>query len=214
MSDFKERIKNLEASRQSDGVQPGPCDPVYGCPPPTEVVCIKVDKVFEECKQTKVIERTTDLSGIAVGTITDVECVSVEVIEGDPYLPFECEILPGGRVRLAFFFRFTFRFTDSTGTKTFTSDPIFEEQIVRLSRAGEKGLEPECDVFLECVECFLADTTTVVCCIGKLALFKLIARVQLLIPAYGFCPEPEECEVAGKCPEFRPVWPPFPPQIP
>ncbi len=201
-------------SNMRQEVGPGPCDPVYGCPPPTEIVCIKTKKVYEECKLTEVNQPVTDLSGLATGTITDVECVSAEVVDAPPYFPGPtCTILAGRRVRVVFFWRYTFRWTDDTGTHTFTSDPIMEEFTVRLARAGEAGLEPECDVFLECLECFLIDSTTVRCCIGKLILFKLFAEVQLLIPAYGFCPEPEECEVAGECPDFVPTWPPFPPQL-
>ncbi|KKM12380.1 hypothetical protein SY88_04360 [Clostridiales bacterium PH28_bin88] len=203
--------KGVQASQ--DEIRPQRCDPVYGCPPPTEIVCIKVDKVFEECILTRTNEPVTDLTGIAVGPITDVQCVSAEVVEEPPYFVTTCVILPGRRVKVTFFWRFTFRFTDSTGTKTFTSDPIMEEFTVRLTRAGERGLVPECDVFLECLECFLVDETLVKCCIGKLIAFKLISRVQLLVPAYGFCPQPEECPPVGECPPFVPTWPPFPPQI-
>jgi hypothetical protein len=208
MAEVKKTIKT-----RHNEILPGPCDPVYGCPPPTELVCVKVDKVYEECKLTRVNEPVTDLCDIAVGTITDVECVSAEVVEEPPYFQTTCTILPGRRVRVVFFWRYTFKYTDAVGTKTFTSDPIMEEFTVILGRAGERGLQPQCEVFLECLDCFLIDTTIVRCCIGKLVLFKLFAHVQLLIPAYGFCPEPEECVVAEECPPFVPVWPPYPPQI-
>ncbi len=80
-------------------------------------------------------------------------------------------------------------------------------------RIREKDLQVHCEVFLECLECFVSGPRKVTCCIGKLMAFKLVALVQLLIPAYGFCPEPDECvKVEDACPEFIPVWPPYPPQ--
>jgi len=82
-----------------------------------------------------------------------------------------------------------------------------------MDRADEKDLVAQCEVFLECVECFVSGFQEVTCCIGKLIVFKLVALVQLLVPAYGFCPEPDLCpQVEAECPEFDPGWPPFSPQ--
>ncbi len=39
----------------NEAITPGPCAEVP-CPPPTEIVCIKADKVYQECKQTEVLE--------------------------------------------------------------------------------------------------------------------------------------------------------------
>ncbi|TDA69918.1 MAG: hypothetical protein D9V47_03780 [Clostridia bacterium] len=196
---------------RQEQIVPGPCDPVVGCPPPTEIACIKVDKVYESCKHTQVNVETVDLLTIippAVPPITDVECVSADLVPGSQ----TCQILPGGRVRASFSYTYTIRFTDATGTRTFTSAPIAVEKTVVMARAGEPGLSPQCEVFLECVEAFLIDETVVQVCIGKMVLFKLFAHVQLMVPSYGFCPQPEECRVAGECPTFEPTWPPYPPQ--
>ena len=44
-----------------------------------------------------------------------------------------------------------------------------------------------------------ADERSVFCAtcnlrINKIIVFKLFAEVQLMVPSYGFCPEPPECE--------------------
>lgn len=196
------------------GIKPGPCDPYEGCPPPTEIECIMVDKVYEECKVTQVNTVDTDITKQAVGDIIDIQCVRAEVVG-----PIECEKLPCSRVRAAFYYKFTFRWTDDAGVHTKTSEPIFVEKIVRMNRANEPNLNVHCEIFVDCIECFLIDHTVVRCCIGNLIVFKLFAKVQLMVPAYGFCPEPPDCTkvVPDKCPSPSDwldtiVWPPFYPE--
>lgn len=187
---------------------PGPCDPVTGCPPPTEIACIKVDKVYESCRVSQVNNHVVTITPI--GPVTDVQCISAQMVPDT----LTCTILPGpgGRVRASFQYTFTVRWVDDLGPHTTTSTPIAAEFTVRMARAGEPGLQPQCEVYLECIDAFLSNTTEITACIGKLVLFKLFAHVQLLVPTYGFCPEPEECQIAGECPEWQPGWPPYPPQ--
>lgn len=181
---------------------------------PTEVVCIKTEKVYESCRKVQVNEEVVDLTSIAVGQVLEVECVDVELVIDKDH-PFICEKIEGTRrARTSFFFRFRFRFVDESGQRFFTSEPIFHEKVVVLSeRILERQLFVQCEVFLDCFECFVSNFQEVTCCIGKLLVFKLVALVQLLVPSYGFCPEPDLCvQVLAECPEFEPVWPPFPPQ--
>jgi hypothetical protein len=202
-----------------NGVYPGPCNynletQQYECPPPTEIVCIKTEKVYESCKLVQTNEEVTNLAGIAVGEIEDVWCVDVELVI-DAQHPFVCEKIQGTRrARTSFYFRYRFAYIDQEGQKYFTSAPVFHEATVIMSdRIFEKQLFVQCEVFLECFECFVSGFQLVTCCIGKLILFKLVALVQLLIPAYGFCPEPDDCvQVEAECPDYEPLWPPFPPQ--
>ncbi len=201
------------------GIVPGPCEfnvetQQFECPAPTEIVCIKTEKVYESCKRVQTNEEVTDLSGIAVGEIEDVWCVDVELVVDDNH-PFICEKVNGTRrARASFYYRFRFAYIDQEGQKFFTSNPIFHEVTVIMSeRILEKGLFVQCEVFLDCFECFVSGPAQVTCCIGKLIVFKLVALVQLLVPSYGFCPEPEDCvQVEAECPDYEPIWPPFPPQ--
>ncbi|OWZ82955.1 hypothetical protein [Natranaerobius trueperi] len=178
---------------------PGPIENPEHFPPPVAIDCIKVDKVYEECKFTDVNELDITLDDI--DQLTDVECISVEVIEK------KCEIVYDDKVRLWIKYEVTYEVNGETRSHVETF-----EKIVVLARAGEDGLEPQCEVFLECLDAFVLKNNTIKLCIGKLLLFKLIAHVQLLVPVYGFCPEPKECQVAGECPEFDPIWPPYPEQ--
>lgn len=209
------RSKNYD---NDNDIRPGFCDPYEGCPPPTEIVCIKVDKVFEECKLAQVNTIDTDLSKEAEGEITDVQCIRAELVVDKDH-PRECEILPCNRVRSSFYYKFKFKWKDDLGEHVFTSDPIKVEKIGRMNRAGEPGLDVQCEVFVDCIECFLINHDTVRCCIGKLVVYKLFAHVQLLVPAYGYCPEPPDCKkvVPEDCPSPQEwlktiVWPPFYPE--
>jgi hypothetical protein len=206
MSAFDE-LKDLGLwEAEQVGPTPGRCDPVYGCPPPTEIDCIIVDKVFESCRRTLVDEPVVTVTGV-VGPITEVVCTGATLV-GTP----TSTILPGRRIRVDFSYQYTFRWVDDAGSHTFTSASRPMTVITRLPRTGEAGLTPRTEVFLDCLECFVSDTNVITCCIGILVLFKLIATVQIMVPTYGYCPQPPECEVTGICPTFTPTWPPYPPQ--
>jgi hypothetical protein len=204
-------------SNQVADVQLGQCDPVYGCPPPTEVVCIVVEKVYDECKYSEVNEDEFVYYASPDNPVIDVECKKVELV-GEPY----CEVVKPGRVRATFTYRIKTKIFFEDNTSTTLSQDVTVMKNLNIPRAGEEGLNVQCYVpFLECLTCFIRDEelvegqirTTIICCVGKFLLIKLKATVQLAIPAYGFCPEPPDCdEVLGECPDFIPPWPPFPPQ--
>ncbi len=210
----KPAAEGLKTARlRQTGIHPGPCYH-HGCPPPTEIVCINVEKVYEECKRVQVNEEIVDLSGVAVGDIQQVFCKEPELVI-DKHHSYICEKLPGSnRARVSFYFRFRFDYQDQEGFKCFTSEPVFHQAIVIMSeRICDKRIIVQCHVYLECIDCFASNLQQVTCCIGKLIVFKLVAPVQLMIPAYGFCPEPEDCtQVEAECPEYFPEWPPYPPQ--
>lgn len=213
-------MKTVEQSvRQVNDVHPGPCDPYLGCPPPTEIVCIKVDKVYYECKNIQVNEDEFEYCPEENCPVVDVSCYKVELI-AEPC----CEVVKPGLVSVSFQYKVTVRLFFPT-----TCDPAFKDlsqvitvtKLFNIPRAGEEGLHVQCYVpFLECLDAFISavdpvnySKVTILACVGKYILIKLKATVQLMIPAYGFCPEPPDCdEVFGICPDFRPEWPPYPPQ--
>lgn len=200
-------------------VLPGPCDPYLGCPPPTEIVCIKVDKVYYECKNIQVNEDEFCYEPKPECPVVDVSCYEVELC-GEPC----CEVVKAGLVSVTFRYKVTVRLFFPP-----TCEPAFKDlcqvitvtKLFNIPRAGEEGLHVQCYVpFLECLDAFISAVdpengkVTILACVGKYILIKLKATVQLMIPAYGFCPEPPDCdEVFGICPDFRPEWPPYPPQI-
>lgn len=272
-SEISEEV--LSAKKHHGPVRPGPCSP-RGCPPPTEIVCIKTKKVYQECKQVEPIERVEVYGLYIPPATTEVECVKVcpGVISCEdagcqpPQSPLPpgfhlredtseevtergkkqkkktcvCECMTGdGTVTLEeikdFPIQITVEFFDrngmSLGEQTGWAKICIPEKTVCLSRAGEPQLKCEVDIFLSCVMCIIKEEQAntlksaaedrhvsvpepvqrvVSCCINKVIVFKLVAEVQLMVPSYGFCPEPCDCEeiVAGECPEAEAEWPPYP----
>ncbi len=196
--------------RQNNGVQPGPCPIIDGvpvCPPPTQIDVITVTRVFDECMNTQVeeteivieIEPTPDLTA---------QCVGVTLV-GEP----TCSVLNGNVVRVNAELEVTTSVNGTTGTGT-----IDIERSFIMYRAGEEDLTTNCFVYPECLTCYISATdetsVTVTCCVGVMVLLRLQAEVQLMIPSYGYPPEPAECEEAlGQCPaQYNPTWPPYPSQ--
>lgn len=189
-----------------------PCPP-KPCPP-KEIDILLVTKVYQECRLVDTNE-IIDFPEVPVGAV-DVECLGAELI-GEPI----CMINANQTVTVTFSFVTAYQFLDING------NPIGDVQVVQsdesrtvvLSRAGEPGLDCLVEIFLECLLCFVSERDMegniieVTCCVGKQIIFKLVADVELQIPTFGFAPVPPDCEqVIGECPEFNPVWPPFPPQ--
>ena len=224
-------MKTIEQSvRQVNDVQPGPCDPYLGCPPPTEIVCIKVDKVYYECKNIQVNEDEFEYTPTPECPVLDVSCYKVELYSLKSLTNTNngpepcCEVVKPGLVSVTFRYKVTIRlFFPNTCDPAFTDlyQIITVTKLFNIPRAGEEGLHVQCYVpFLECLDAFISAVdpetgrVTIIACVGKYILIKLKATVQLMVPAYGFCPEPPDCdEVFGICPDFRPEWPPYPPQI-
>ena len=200
--------------RQAEnGIVSGHCDPVYGCPPPTEIVCILTEKVYDEYKNTQVDEDTFIFEADPDNTLRGVECQDVEVLEGP-----HCAVVTPGRVRVSFTYRVTIRMTPEDGQKVLIYRDFTVLKTLKIHRAGEEFLVAQCSVpFIECLDCFVKEEepdydfvkTIIVCCIGKYLLIKLTEQVQLLIPSYGISPVPPDCEEIIECSGSRPPWPPF-----
>ncbi len=183
-------------------------------PPATEIDCINAAKLYWRCKKNLVSEMIADVSGIAAGEVVEAECLKAELLD-DPEHPVKVEKIPGtDQVKVSFYFVYSILFRDSAGLKVMNSPPIFHgETFVVPTRVRDRRIDALANIFLDCLECFVSGAQQVTCCIGKLILLQLVSRVQLLIPTYGFCPEPADCpEIQSECPDFSPVYPPFPPQ--
>ncbi|MDW7674770.1 MAG: hypothetical protein SCK28_09560 [Bacillota bacterium] len=204
----------MSNQKRHAGVQPGPCPVIDGvpvCPPPTEIDIIKVKKVFAECAHSQVEEVFIDFEVNGNGTDLTAQCGTAEVLEE------ECRVISPGLVKVTATLEVTSTLNGLEESQEFTIEKVF-----RLARAGEDGLTPQCHIYPSCLLCFVSDedvvdeetVVTVTCCIGILIVIKLEAEVQLMIPTYGYPPQPPECAeaVGGQCPDFIPEWPPYPPQ--
>jgi hypothetical protein len=180
-------------------------------------VCIAVDKIYDECKNVQVETIEFTFEADPENPVEDVICLNVEIVAGPT-----CEVVNSGRVRVTTTFSTTVRVILQDGT---TEDLTQETTVIKtfnMPRAGENGLVVVCDIpFLECLQAFVQSeeleygvlNTTIIACVGKYTVLRLLANVQLMIPAYGFCPEPPDCEeVLSECPDFSPQWPPYPVQ--
>ncbi len=199
-------------------IRPGKCPVIDGipqCPPPTEIDCIKVNKVMQECKEADVEKIIFALQEPIPRNFVDrIDCVSAKIVSD-----IVCDIPKNGRVSVDFDLEVICKIV-LTDTNCITlQKTVHVYKSVRLWRAGEPGLKCEVDIpLVACLECFISKVeegcvTEITCCVGKLFLFKLISEVQLMIPTYGYCAEPPECQNGlGECPDFDPPWPPYPPQ--
>ena len=199
-------------------IQPGPCDPVYGCSPPTEIVCIVTEKVYDECKNTQVNEDEFIVMAKADNQVVRAQCKKVKLLNHPV-----CDDSWPGRVRVTFTYRVKIKVFFQNDTSTTLSRDVTVIKNFNVPRAGEEGLDVQCFIpLIECLKCFVKSEeeaengkikTTIVCSVANLLVIKLTATVQLLIPAYGLSPEPPDCnEVLGESSDFDPPWPPFPPQ--
>ena len=108
----------------------------------------------------------------------------------DAQHPFTCEKIPNtNRARVSFWYRFRFTFIDQAGQKFFTSEPIFFEKTVILSdRIFDKRLFLQCEVFLDCFECFVSGPQQVTCCIGTVSYTHLSVITTTALTSCRFSP--------------------------
>jgi len=194
-------------------VSPGPCDPYEGCPPPTEIVCIEVPKVYDFCFQS---ERKENVC-------FDIPCECMPPIPAD--VSIECSITSANCFEVAReatgvdgFFNITLR-VNVEGTITIRNAdgsvrctfPICFGFLKTVVLCAPVGTEVVCDVVSSrCGPCFIVNNQ--VCCeIDLCIIIQIIAIVKLLVPAYGFC-VPAECETLPKPPLVCPPEFLFPPQ--
>lgn len=196
-----------DIKQENGNIQPGPCPIVNGvqqCPPPTQIDIIKVTKVFEECMHAQVEQVEIEIEIEPESGLT-AECGGVTITSS------ECSVINGNIIRYNAELEVTTNVNGETGTGTIEIERYFQ-----MARAGDPALTPQCQIFPECLMSYISDegetSVTVTCCVGVLILLRLEAEVQLMVPSYGYPPEPGECELIDeKCPaQYDPVWPPYP----
>ncbi len=172
--------------------------------PPPVMECITARKIYWRCQKFLVSEVVVDVSASARGKVVEAQCLRAElVIDGEH--PVAVEKLPGAeRVQVSFYYKLTVRYVDQGGSRMTTSSPILYRGIFAVDPPGQdRRLEPDADIYLDCLECFVSGRQQITCCTGIIILLQLVATVQLLIPAYGFCPEPDPCVPAEThCSEY------------
>jgi hypothetical protein len=204
---------------------PGPCDPLLGCPPPTELVCIRTTKVYDFCFEQDIglqncvnIPLTCSLTITPTppptGSTASCAITSVTCTAGTPMpIPGQDGFSTVAKT-VVVNYTVTILNPDSTLYCTFSATFTFARTVVVC---GPIGTTADCDAFATCGPCIILPpsgliTLGQVCCNFNLCtLLEAHADVKLLIPAYGFC-APALCR-SGGFPPF-PCPPPFlfPPQ--
>lgn len=190
-------------------VQPGPFPP-RKIPPPIEAVCVQVEKIYDACSQKRCAEiQFDDLSKEPRKIIScetadfEFDC-SLTQIQDDP---------PLVRVTVEYRYRVIVVYEDKHGTER-TVEHI-EEHDKSVILFGTEEMFCKVEAVLECLGCDIISPTKIFCEVGEFIVIKSALEVQLLIPSFGFCPPPPECEeLPTRCEEFLEAPPPplFPPQ--
>jgi hypothetical protein len=185
----------------ADQVTPGPC-PSTGCPPPTEIDCIVVDKIYASCVQTV----TTS------GTFTIIGCTSTPVTCLVDLASSGCTvgaITPTGTDDINNVTFVVSVVLDVTCPAVVTPVPETLVTTVTVPLYNPSGTTPSCNILSASCTCVLISPSTVSCTVSVCLLTQTSATVQLLVPTYGFC-QPEPCAVGPLLP--CPPTPLFPPQ--
>ena len=192
---------------------PGLCPP-EGCPPPTRIECIAVDKVYDSCFQIDDVTRTItiprgsasgEFSGtFAVGDIITcalngiVTCTEIKRTSvGDGF--FSVTVLVSVPIRL----------TNSNVPAQYVDRIVTFTKTVTL--CCPPGVEPDCSestlIACSCLITALVNESAieVTCDVQVCLVLKCILRVQLLVPSYGFCVPAPCVTLPGVCPPTPPA---------
>ena len=182
--------------------------------PGFETACVIVDKVYFQCKQRECIEdvkvRVPD-SCIHKHGFLDVIFNPGEIKRGTLVIT-DMPDKPGfRRVRFKVKITFTVRVKNATGSvESITGElPLIQKDIV-LYIPGARD-EFTFKILVETLSESLTkkpifDDGALIFTIGVFIITKVVGKVQLLIPEYGFCPVPCECvdfQEDGICEEFE-----------
>ena len=190
-------------------VLPGPIDPGK-VPPPIEAVCVQVEKIYDACSQKRCAEVELDAlcnvpSRVISCTTSDFDFTcNLTQIQDDP---------PLVRVNVSYSYTITVIYNDESGAeRTITRDVEHEKSVILF---GTDEMFCKVEAVLECLGCDILSPNKIFCEVGEYIVIKSALEVQLLIPSYGFCPPPPECEeLPTRCEAFLEAPPPplFPPQ--
>jgi hypothetical protein len=196
----------------SDAIVPGPCSGY--CPPPTEIDCIQVNKVYDFCFEadtnTNVCTPIPSSCGtlptgtVATGSVSGVTCT---VVGTTPILSSTGQPTGFADVTLLVTVTITYTLTHAGVTIcTFTGSFSFMKTIVLCAPTGTTidCTAPSSTVSPVAILSGQVCATVTIC-----LLVSSVAMVNLLVPSYGFC-TPAPCVVSPNPPFTCPPSPLFP----
>jgi len=196
----------------TDVVTPGPC-PEEGCPPPTEIDCIEVTKVYDFCFQTDTRENIcfaipsscghVPPGSTAAGSVTSVSCTTQSIT------PIANS---GGFANVTLLVTvmesITLTAPDGATICTFTGQFFY---LKTVTLCAPSGVSITCTAPATAVGPCVIIAGDVCCTVNICLLIESNALVKLLVPTYGFC-LPAPCVVSPSPPFSCPPSPLFPPQ--
>ncbi|MHB1406463.1 MAG: YncE family protein [Desulfitobacteriaceae bacterium] len=166
----------------------------------TESVCIIVEKVYASCQQRECFPAFTITLPTAPGPFTFVSMTFANGL----ILPGSIVITPipsrpnFSRVQFTIQIPYTLTLRDATGalvTLTGNLPDILKDIILYLPPTRpEFDLNLRIETRTELLTSPSFSATTIEIAIGSFVVTKVTGLVQLLVPAFGFCPEPPVCE--------------------
>lgn len=189
-------------------IGPGLCPP-EGCPPPTRIECISVDKVYDSCFQVE--ERTRVF---AVPGFTGVLAVGDLIACGPtPLAPITCREISrtavgGGFFNIVMAINIPLTLTNPTIPAQTANEIFTVTKTVTLCCPAEATADCSDTNLTSCV-CVITNIVdgilSVTCDIQVCVVIKCILTVQLLVPSYGFCTPAPCVALPGVCPPAPPA---------
>ncbi len=194
--------------------------------PGFKTACIMVDKVYFQCQQRECIENVkvrVPHSCMPKFEFLDVIFNPGEIIRGTLVITDIPSRPNFRRVRFRVKITFTARVKNITtgAIESITGElpPIQKDVVLYIPGARDEfTFKIIVDTLSESLTEPVLDDRTLIFTIGVFMIIKVVGKVQLLIPEYGFCPVPPECEDFQPdeiCDEFEMADFPdfFPPQL-
>ena len=189
----------------------------------TVPVCVVIEKVFDSCLQRECFENLS--IPLPTGGVRPFTFVSLTFLNG-MIVPGSIIITPipstlTARVQFTIQIPFTLTLRDATGavfTVTGTLPDIKKDIVLFFPPTpSEFDFNLRVETRTEVLGLATFTATTIVLSIGTFIISKITGCVQLLIPEFGFCPTPHECEEfepGNPCEDFEDADVPdfFPPQ--
>jgi len=204
-------------------ITPGPVEPGQ-IPEPTEIACIEVTKIYDACSQRLCLDNIPSITFVPTGTnpvFSECNNITVTLVTPPGFVITPITDRPGfARVEATFLVSYDIiiNYPDGTTQTLPANTTTFTKDIVLYVPNSEIAIM-KYEAVAECLygKVNVGTTTTVDVILGIWIVIKSAVDVQLLIPAYGFCPTPPSCEEfpSNVCDEFmqRP-FPSFdPPQL-
>lgn len=194
------------------GAALSPSDPIdltdpYQLEEITESVCIIVEKVYASCQQRECFPAFTVTlpTGVPPFTFVSMTFATGVIVPGSIAITPIPSRPNFSRVQFTIRIPYSLILRDSTGTLfTLTGNlPDINKDIVMYF----PPTRPEFDFNLrvetrtEVLTSPLFTTATIQLAIGSFVITKVTGTVQLLVPAFGFCPEPVVCEEFPNIPQ-------------